>query len=278
MSGITTAVGAAGGELHSIILLSGGTLKAVGEGGSGALGNGSTSDATTPVSVSTVSNITAIATGADHTLARESDGTVWIWGSNFYGQLGNDNQPTNATSPVELTSLSSITKIGAGREHSIAVTSAGVVYTWGHNGNYELGDGTNVDRYVPTSISDAGYDWKVSTPMFNVAAGTYTTTKTVTITASTLDADVFYTQNGAEPTTSDTEVPANGQVAVNISQTLKAKAFKSGMPASNTTTAFYELKVVTPRPRRTTAPSVPRRISPCRRRRQARPCATPLMV
>jgi alpha-tubulin suppressor-like RCC1 family protein len=249
MSGITTAIAAAGGERHSIILLSGGTVKAVGEGESGALGTGSTSDATTPVSVSTLTNITAIAAGADHTLARESDGTVWAWGANFYGQVGNDNKPTNATSPVELTSLSSITKIGAGREHSIAVSSSGVVYTFGQNFNYELGDGTNVDRYVPTPISDAGYDWKVSTPTFNVAAGTYSTTKTVTMAVTTpATVTIHYTLDGNEPTTSDS---SGTSVEITVSQTLKAKAFKSGMPASNTTTAAYELKVATP----TTSPN-----------------------
>jgi alpha-tubulin suppressor-like RCC1 family protein len=247
MSGISTATAAAAGERHSIVLLSNGTLKGVGYNFFGNLGDGTTtSPRTSPVSVATVSSITAIASGNDHVVARESDGTVWAWGRNDDGQVGNDSPGSHATSPVELTTLTSISAIGAGASHSIAVTSAGVVYTWGKNSGHQLGDGTTVDRHVPTPISDAGYDWKVSTPTFNVAAGTYTTDKTVAIAITTSGATIRYTQNGAEPTESDGTVASGGTVSVSTSQTLKAKAFKSGMPSSNTASAAYELKVVTP--------------------------------
>ena len=252
MSGISTAIAAAAGERHSILLLSGGTLKGVGFNAYGNLGDGSTtSPRTSVVSVSTVSNITAIASGWDHVVARESDGTIWSWGRNDVGQIGNDDAPDSATSPVELTSISSIAKVGAGASHSLAVTTDGVVFSWGDNDNYHLGDGTNVDRHVPTPISAAGYDWKVSTPTFNVAAGTYATDKTVAIAITTSGATIRYTQNGNEPTESDSTVASGGTVSVTSSQTLKAKAFKSGMPASNTTSAAYELKVATP----TTSPT-----------------------
>ena len=246
MGSISTAIAAAAGERHSVILLSGGSLKAIGFNGYGNLGDGSTTNRTSVVSVSTVSNITAVAVGAYHTVARESDGTVWTWGFNSVGQLGNDDAPDNAASPVELTAISSISSVGAGVFHSLAVTSAGVVYSWGDNGNSQLGDGTNKDRHVPTPISDAGYDWKVSTPTFNVNPGLYTTDKTVTITITTSGATIRYTQNGNEPTESDSTVASGSSVTVSTSQTLKAKAFKSGMPASNTNAAAYELKVVTP--------------------------------
>ena len=252
MSGISTAIAAAAAERHSILLLSGGTLKGIGFNGYGNLGDGgTTSPRMSPVSVGTLSNITAIASGWDHVVARESDGTVWAWGRNISGQVGNGNTGTNATSPVELTSISSIAKIGAGASHSIAVTTDGIVYTWGLNTAAQLGDGTTVDREVPTPISEAGYDWKVSTPTFNVNPGQYSVDKTVAITITTSGATIRYTQNGNEPTESDSTVASGGTVSVTTSQTLKAKAFKSGMPASNTTSAAYELKVVTP----TTSPA-----------------------
>jgi len=258
MSGVSTATAAAAGEKHSVILLSGGTLKAVGDNQYGSLGDGSTTDRTSLVPVATVSNITAIASGASHVIARESDGTVWAWGRNDQGQVGNNALGTNATSPVELTSLSSISSVDAGFNDSIAVTASGIVYTWGENGNYELGDGTNLVRSVPTPICDAGYDWKVSTPTFNVIPGLYYVDKPVTISITASSATICYTQNGSEPTgsasgseTCSTLGSASIIAQVTTSQTLKAKVFKSGMAPSNTTAAAYELKVVTP----TTSPA-----------------------
>ena len=244
MSGVSTATAAAAGEKFSVILLSGGSLKAIGYNGYGQLGDGTNTQRSAVVSVASVSNIAAIAAGLDHVVARESDNTVWTWGRNTSGQLGNDDAPTEASSPVELTSLSSIASIGAGHTHSLAVSSSGIVFTWGENGNYQLGDGTNDDRAVPTPISDSGFDWKVSTPTFNVAAGQYNVNKTVTITITTSGATIRYTQNGNEPTESDSSIASGSSVTVSTSQTLKAKAFKSGMPSSNTTSAVYELKVV----------------------------------
>jgi chitinase len=143
-----------------------------------------------------------------------------------------------------LTSISSIAHVGAGHDHSLAVTSGGVVYTWGENGFSQLGDGTDVDRAIPTAISDSGFDWKVSTPTFNVAAGLYNVNKTVTIAITTAGATIRYTQNGNEPTESDSSIASGSSVTVSTSQTLKAKAFKSGMAASNATSAAYELKVI----------------------------------
>lgn len=133
MTGVTGATAAAAGFKHTIILLSTGTLKATGYNSQGQLGDSTTTTRTTAVSVSTLTNITAIAGGSDHTLALESDNTVWSWGFNNVGQIGNGTTDTPKTTPVEITSLSSITKIGAGHDHSIAVTSTGVVYTWGVN-------------------------------------------------------------------------------------------------------------------------------------------------
>jgi hypothetical protein len=86
----------------------------------------------------------------------------------------------------------------------------------------------------------------VGTPTFSPPAGTYATAQNISISCPTSGATIRYTQNGSEPTESDSTVASGGSVTVSSSQTLKAKAFKSGMAASNTTSAAYELKVVTP--------------------------------
>jgi alpha-tubulin suppressor-like RCC1 family protein len=245
MSGVTGAAAAAGGVMHSVILLSNGTLKASGYNGHGELGDTTTTQRTSAVAVANLTNITSIAVGDSHTLARESDATVWAFGYNNVGQLG-DGSTTDRSTAVEITSLSSISDIGAGADHSLAVTSGGVVYTWGSNDNYKLGDGTEDNHSSPTAISAAGYDWKVAMPTLNRLSGTYTTNQTVTVAVATAGATIRYTQNGNTPTESDSSITSGSSLTVSISQTLKAKAFKSGMPASNTNVRDYELQAVAP--------------------------------
>lgn len=263
MDGITTATQAAGGQRFSVILLSDGTLVATGDNGYGQHGDGTVIQRTSPVPVSTLTNITAIAAGAGHVLALDSGNSVWAWGLNRNGQLG-DGTTTDRSTPTELemafernvasgfgrtdavASTSPVTKIGAGRHHSIAVTLEGSVATWGRNTRSQLGDGTTVDRDSPTPISSANYDWKVSAPTFNVAAGVYSTEKTVRISTATTGATIRYSRNGNEPTESDPAIASGGRVRVTTSQTLSARAFKPGMSPSNTASAVYELQVAAP--------------------------------
>jgi len=245
MSGVSGAVAAAGGERHSVILLSDGTLKASGYNASGQVGDASTTQRTAPVAVSTLTSVVALAVGADHALVRKSDDTVWAWGANSTGALG-DGTSTTRTSPVQVTTLSGITKIGTGHDHSLAVTSTGIVYSWGANGSSQLGDGTTTARSTPLAISDVGYDWLVATPTLSVASGTYTTDRTVTVAVATSGATIRYTRTGVDPTESDATVASGSTLSVTYSQTLKVKAWKAGMPASQVNAAVYEMKVAQP--------------------------------
>ncbi len=71
-----------------------------------------------------MSGLTRLAAGAHHSLALRSDGTVWAWGYNLYGQLG-DGSTTNRTSPVQVSGLSGIGALAGGAFFSLAATSAG---------------------------------------------------------------------------------------------------------------------------------------------------------
>ena len=97
--------------------------------------SGSSGSAPTTISVS------GIAGGFYHTVAMKSDGSVWTWGVNGYGQLG-DGTTTQRTAPVQVSGLTGVTAIASGREFTMALKSDGTVWTWGRNDDGQLGDGT----------------------------------------------------------------------------------------------------------------------------------------
>ena len=96
----------------------------------------------TPVPVSGLTGVVAIAAGGYHSLALKSDGTVWAWGCNDCGQLG-DGSTTNRLTPVPVSGLTGVVAIAGGDYHSLALKSDGTVWAWGYNGYGQLGDGTH---------------------------------------------------------------------------------------------------------------------------------------
>lgn len=102
--------------------------------------------------VSGLSNIIAIAAGGYHSLALRADGTVWAWGANALGQLG-DGTHSSSSIPVQVSGLSNITAIAAGGQHSLALGSDGSVWAWGDNHSGQLGDGTFLTRMTPIQVS-----------------------------------------------------------------------------------------------------------------------------
>jgi RHS repeat-associated protein len=245
MNGVSGASKIAGGSYHSVVLLANGSVKAAGYNGFGQVGDGSWQQRTSPVAVSNLTDVVAIVANYDQALVLKSDGTVRAWGANGSGQLG-DGSNTSRPVPVQLTALSSIAAIGAGHFHGVAVSATGVVYTWGSNNAGQLGDGTTAARSTPGAISAAGYDWNVATPVLSLASATYNAVQTVSISVETPGATIHYTQNGNEPTQADPTIASGSSLSVTSSQTLKAKAWKSLMPESNTASATYTLKVSTP--------------------------------
>jgi alpha-tubulin suppressor-like RCC1 family protein len=161
VSGITSsnpAVEISAGDGYTCALLSDGTIKCWGEGRDGQLGDGSSLERYTPVSVlgvGSANSAVAISTGGNHSCAILSDGTVKCWGGNDYGQLG-DGTRTRRTTPIGVSGITSANPalaISAGLRHTCALLADGTVKCWGMGRYGELGDGTSLDRYTPAGVS-----------------------------------------------------------------------------------------------------------------------------
>ncbi len=145
LTNLTGVIAVAAGGFHSLALMNDGTVWSWGDNTFGQLGRSGNSLIADPVSTGTtgIASITAIAAGGDHSLALRNDGTVWAWGYNGYGQLGN-NTITNSTVPVQVfnadgTPFNNIKAIAAGGAFSVALMNDGTVWAWGYNGFGQLG-------------------------------------------------------------------------------------------------------------------------------------------
>eukprot|EP01116_Phalansterium_solitarium_P017283 TRINITY_DN4217_c0_g2_i1.p1 TRINITY_DN4217_c0_g2~~TRINITY_DN4217_c0_g2_i1.p1 ORF type:complete len:449 (+),score=-79.55 TRINITY_DN4217_c0_g2_i1:564-1910(+) len=150
----------AAGSRHSLALLSDGTLYSWGSNAYGQLGDGTTTDrynvtAVVQPATWTGLNVTAIAAGFAHSMALLSNGTLFSWGFNEFGQLGDgtttDRYIAVVVQPETWTGLR-VTAITAGSVHSMALLSNGALYAWGKNDLFQLGDGTNKYRYNATAV------------------------------------------------------------------------------------------------------------------------------
>jgi len=142
---------------HSLALRSDGTVWAWGGNGAGQLGRGTTSDhEVTSAPVAGLAGVTKIAAGCGFSLALRSDGTVWAWGYDNVGQLGNGGTASSAV-PVKITALSQVTGIAAGWDSAVAILINGAsVWAWGGNSRGQLGDGTLADRTTPVRVTQIG--------------------------------------------------------------------------------------------------------------------------
>ncbi|WP_019901180.1 Ig-like domain repeat protein [Salinispora arenicola] len=145
------------------------TILAWGSNFFGELGNGTTTNSSTPVAVSLPAGTAAvaIAAGDAHSVALTAAGTVLAWGDNSHGQLG-DGTGADSLTPVGVSLPAGVTAsaVAAGRDHSVALTSAGTVLAWGGNSFGQLGDGTVADRSTPVAVA-----LPPSTTVTAVAAG-----------------------------------------------------------------------------------------------------------
>ncbi|WP_368667433.1 RCC1 domain-containing protein, partial [Corallococcus sp. AB030] len=150
--GLTGVKALAAGDFHTHAVKQDGTVWAWGRNEYGQLGDGTTTDRLRPVQVPGLTGVTALATGSsNHTLALKQDGTLWGWGDNGFGALG-DGTTTDRLTPVQVPGMTGVTALATGPFHTLALKQDGTVWAWGNNADGELGDGTTTDRLTPVQV------------------------------------------------------------------------------------------------------------------------------
>ena len=138
------------GEYHTVAIKNDSTLWAWGNNSYGQLGDGTTSSTNknVPMQIGTDSSWKSATAGVYHTVAIKNDGTLWAWGNNYYGQLG-DGSTTNKNIPTQIGIDTSWASVTAGEYHTVAIKSNATLWAWGNNSYGQLGDFSN---YVPKFI------------------------------------------------------------------------------------------------------------------------------
>ena len=154
------------GDGHTAAVRTDGSLWTWGHNPNGQLGNGTSGARTgrnSPGRVGTDYNWAYVSAGWGHTVAIRADFSLWVWGHNRWGQLGDDTTADRLT-PTRIGTAINWAAVSAGREHTVAVGTDGSLWAWGTNMDGRIGDGTATgggwrnDRHTPTRIG-MDMDW-----------------------------------------------------------------------------------------------------------------------
>jgi alpha-tubulin suppressor-like RCC1 family protein len=161
----------AGGQ-HSLGLRTNGTAWAWGEGGEGRLGDNTLANKSSPVSVvGGFTDWSQVSGGYKHSLGLRTNGTLWAWGYNAQGRLG-DNTTANKSSPVSVVGgFTDWCQVSAGYAHSLVLRTNGTAWAWGCNSYGKLGDNTTVSKSSPVSVIGGFTDWCQVSGGYNQSLG-----------------------------------------------------------------------------------------------------------
>jgi alpha-tubulin suppressor-like RCC1 family protein len=142
----------AGGRDGALAVTTDGKLFSWGLNNSGELGLGDTTYRISPVQVGALTTWAQVSMGrGNYSSAVKTDGTMWTWGKNNFGQLGQNNT-TNYSSPVQVGALTTWSKVAAGNLVALAVKTDGTLWAWGDGGDGSLGQGNTLDYSSPVQV------------------------------------------------------------------------------------------------------------------------------
>ena len=152
-------------RFHTAAIKTDGTLWIWGDNASGQLGTNNITDRSSPVqTVSGGTNWKQVSCGGSHTGAIKTDGTLWMWGAHYDGELGNNataGYPNARSSPVQTVSGGTNWKlVSCGTNHTGSIKTDGTLWMWGGNGDGQLGDNTLTSKSSPVQTVAGGTNWK----------------------------------------------------------------------------------------------------------------------
>lgn len=148
----TDWVSVSAGSTHSLAVKLNGTLWTWGNGQFGQLGNGIFSSATPNVTqIGTATDWVSASAGYGFSLAIKTNGTLWAWGLNNTGQLG-DNTLIDKNLPIQVGTATDWQRVDAGGQHSLGVKTTGTLWAWGNNTFGQLGNSNNTTSQIPIQI------------------------------------------------------------------------------------------------------------------------------
>ena len=149
------------GNAHTAAIKTDGTLWTCGRNDFGALGDNTTTNRSTPVTTFVGgTNWKQVACGYYHTAAIKTDGTLWTWGFNSYGQIGNNTTTQRSIPVTTFAGGTNWKQVACGGFHTAAIKTDGTLWTWGRNNLGQLGDNTITNKSIPVTTFSGGTNWK----------------------------------------------------------------------------------------------------------------------
>jgi hypothetical protein len=152
-----------GGNIHTAVIKTDGTLWIWGNGYNGRLGNASTTNVSTPITTfAGGTNWKQVSSGGYHTAAIKTDGTLWIWGSGSGGKLGNNTTVDTSTPITTFAGGNNWKQVSCGIFHTSAIKTDGTLWAWGSGSVGQLGNAEALGstKFTPVTTFAGGTNWK----------------------------------------------------------------------------------------------------------------------
>ena len=159
------------GSWHTAAIKDNGTLWTCGRNDYGEKGDGTLALAIGFAQESTLATTwTSVSAGALHTVAIQGGNTLFTWGDNYFGQLGNGTQTNKYVATQESTEATDWNSTVGGGKHTIAIKAGGTLWAWGYNLRGQLGDDTSTGKSVPTQEGTNATNWSSITAGYEYSA------------------------------------------------------------------------------------------------------------